>query len=61
MGDTRDICPHLDSIGEVTRDDLLLKSKVQGLLVVSPFLSLLAIVHGFACLLFEENVACLHR
>lgn len=27
MGDTRDICPHLDSIGEVTRDDLLLKSK----------------------------------
>uniref|UniRef100_A0A8C9G5A2 Ubiquitin carboxyl-terminal hydrolase n=1 Tax=Pavo cristatus TaxID=9049 RepID=A0A8C9G5A2_PAVCR len=27
MGDTRDVCPHLDSIGEVTRDDLLLKSK----------------------------------
>lgn len=29
MGDTRDICPHLDSVGEVTRDDLLLKSKVR--------------------------------
>ncbi|XP_027679228.1 ubiquitin carboxyl-terminal hydrolase 20 isoform X1 [Chelonia mydas] len=27
MGDTRDVCPHLDSIGEVTKDDLLLKSK----------------------------------
>lgn len=37
MEDTRDICPHLDSIGEVTRDDLLLKSKVQGVLVISPF------------------------
>lgn len=29
MGDTRDICPHLDSIGEVTKEDLLLKSKVE--------------------------------
>ncbi|KAH0615409.1 hypothetical protein JD844_004609 [Phrynosoma platyrhinos] len=28
MGDLRDICPHLDSIGEVTKEDLLLKSKV---------------------------------
>ncbi|ELK07273.1 Ubiquitin carboxyl-terminal hydrolase 20 [Pteropus alecto] len=28
MGDSRDLCPHLDSIGEVTKDDLLLKSKV---------------------------------
>uniref|UniRef100_A0A8C2UD54 Ubiquitin carboxyl-terminal hydrolase n=1 Tax=Coturnix japonica TaxID=93934 RepID=A0A8C2UD54_COTJA len=37
MGDTRDICPHLDSIGEVTRDDLLLKSKVRGVLVTNPF------------------------
>ncbi|XP_059514285.1 ubiquitin carboxyl-terminal hydrolase 20 isoform X3 [Myotis daubentonii] len=27
MGDSRDLCPHLDSIGEVTKDDLLLKSK----------------------------------
>ncbi|XP_004849187.1 ubiquitin carboxyl-terminal hydrolase 20 [Heterocephalus glaber] len=27
MGDTRDLCPHLDSIGEVTKEDLLLKSK----------------------------------
>ncbi|KAJ6652281.1 hypothetical protein lerEdw1_012767 [Lerista edwardsae] len=27
MGDPREICPHLDSIGEVTKDDLLLKSK----------------------------------
>lgn len=37
MGDASDICPHLDSIGEVTRDDLLLKSKVQHVLLVSPF------------------------
>ncbi|EMP34682.1 Ubiquitin carboxyl-terminal hydrolase 20 [Chelonia mydas] len=29
MGDTRDVCPHLDSIGEVTKDDLLLKSKAK--------------------------------
>uniref|UniRef100_A0A674JRX9 Ubiquitin carboxyl-terminal hydrolase n=1 Tax=Terrapene triunguis TaxID=2587831 RepID=A0A674JRX9_9SAUR len=29
MGDTRDVCPHLDSIGEITKDDLLLKSKVK--------------------------------
>lgn len=29
MGDARDICPHLDSIGEVTKEDLLLKSKVE--------------------------------
>lgn len=29
MGDSRDLCPHLDSIGEVTKDDLLLKSKVK--------------------------------
>ncbi|KAM6337452.1 GTPase-activating Rap/Ran-GAP domain-like protein 3 isoform 4-T5 [Alca torda] len=28
MGNTRDICPHLDSVGEVTRDDLLLRSKL---------------------------------
>ncbi|KAF4016756.1 hypothetical protein G4228_008187 [Cervus hanglu yarkandensis] len=28
MGDSRDLCPHLDSIGEVTKEDLLLKSKV---------------------------------
>ncbi|XP_045429570.1 ubiquitin carboxyl-terminal hydrolase 20 isoform X2 [Pipistrellus kuhlii] len=28
MGDARDLCPHLDSLGEVTKDDLLLKSKV---------------------------------
>uniref|UniRef100_A0A7N5JTQ2 Ubiquitin carboxyl-terminal hydrolase n=1 Tax=Ailuropoda melanoleuca TaxID=9646 RepID=A0A7N5JTQ2_AILME len=28
MGDTRDLCPHLDSIGEVTKEDLLFKSKV---------------------------------
>lgn len=28
MGDSGDICPHLDSIGEVTKEDLLLKSKV---------------------------------
>lgn len=27
MGDSRDPCPHLDSIGEVTKEDLLLKSK----------------------------------
>lgn len=27
MGDSRGLCPHLDSIGEVTKDDLLLKSK----------------------------------
>nr|XP_010968571.1 ubiquitin carboxyl-terminal hydrolase 20 [Camelus bactrianus] len=27
MGDSREICPHLDSIGEVTKEDLLLKSK----------------------------------
>ncbi|XP_060613533.2 ubiquitin carboxyl-terminal hydrolase 20 isoform X2 [Anolis sagrei] len=27
MGDLRDACPHLDSIGEVTKEDLLLKSK----------------------------------
>ncbi|XP_015353194.1 ubiquitin carboxyl-terminal hydrolase 20 [Marmota marmota marmota] len=27
MGDPRDFCPHLDSIGEVTKEDLLLKSK----------------------------------
>ncbi|KAF5928144.1 hypothetical protein HPG69_011107 [Diceros bicornis minor] len=27
MGDCRDLCPHLDSIGEVTKEDLLLKSK----------------------------------
>lgn len=30
MGDSRDLCPHLDSIGEVTKEDLLLKSKVKG-------------------------------
>lgn len=30
MGDARDLCPHLDFIGEVTKDDLLLKSKVKG-------------------------------
>lgn len=29
MGDPRDLCPHLDSIGEVTKEDLLLKSKVK--------------------------------
>lgn len=29
MGDARDICPHLDSIGEVTKEDLLFKSKVE--------------------------------
>uniref|UniRef100_A0A452IQY8 Ubiquitin carboxyl-terminal hydrolase n=1 Tax=Gopherus agassizii TaxID=38772 RepID=A0A452IQY8_9SAUR len=33
MGDTRDICPHLDSIGEVTKDELLLKSKVKDVLL----------------------------
>uniref|UniRef100_A0A8C0GAF5 Ubiquitin carboxyl-terminal hydrolase n=1 Tax=Chelonoidis abingdonii TaxID=106734 RepID=A0A8C0GAF5_CHEAB len=33
MGDTRDICPHLDSIGEVTKDELLLKSKVKDMLL----------------------------
>uniref|UniRef100_G1SDU0 Ubiquitin carboxyl-terminal hydrolase n=1 Tax=Oryctolagus cuniculus TaxID=9986 RepID=G1SDU0_RABIT len=27
MGDSRELCPHLDSIGEVTKEDLLLKSK----------------------------------
>ncbi|XP_004640509.1 ubiquitin carboxyl-terminal hydrolase 20 [Octodon degus] len=27
MGSSRDLCPHLDSIGEVTKEDLLLKSK----------------------------------
>ncbi|XP_005625298.1 ubiquitin carboxyl-terminal hydrolase 20 [Canis lupus familiaris] len=27
MGDSRDFCPHLDSIGEVTKEDLLFKSK----------------------------------
>ncbi|XP_031810676.1 ubiquitin carboxyl-terminal hydrolase 20 isoform X2 [Sarcophilus harrisii] len=27
MGDSREFCPHLDSIGEVTKEDLLLKSK----------------------------------
>ncbi|ELV11787.1 Ubiquitin carboxyl-terminal hydrolase 20 [Tupaia chinensis] len=27
MGDSRDFCPHLDCIGEVTKEDLLLKSK----------------------------------
>ncbi|XP_056668511.1 ubiquitin carboxyl-terminal hydrolase 20 isoform X2 [Monodelphis domestica] len=27
MGDSREICSHLDSIGEVTKEDLLLKSK----------------------------------
>lgn len=27
MGNARDFCPHLDSIGEVTKEDLLLKSK----------------------------------
>uniref|UniRef100_A0A8D0L9K9 UBP-type domain-containing protein n=1 Tax=Sphenodon punctatus TaxID=8508 RepID=A0A8D0L9K9_SPHPU len=27
MGDAREVCPHLDSIGEVTKDDLLFKSK----------------------------------
>lgn len=27
MGDARDLCPHLDCIGEVTKEDLLLKSK----------------------------------
>ncbi|XP_061055759.1 ubiquitin carboxyl-terminal hydrolase 20 isoform X3 [Eubalaena glacialis] len=27
MGDSRDLCPHLDSVGEVTKEDLLLKSK----------------------------------
>lgn len=30
MGDSRDLCPHLDSIGEVTKEDLLFKSKVKG-------------------------------
>lgn len=55
MGDTRDICPHLDSIGEVTRDDLLLKSKVQGVLLISS--SLFAVVHASACLLFIGNAA----
>lgn len=30
MGDSRDFCPHLDSIGEVTKEDLLFKSKVKG-------------------------------
>lgn len=29
MGDARDLCPHLDCIGEVTKEDLLLKSKVE--------------------------------
>lgn len=32
MGDSRDLCPHLDSIGEVTKEDLLLKSKVRVML-----------------------------
>ncbi|XP_073761727.1 ubiquitin carboxyl-terminal hydrolase 20 isoform X5 [Callorhinus ursinus] len=27
MGDSKDLCPHLDSIGEVTKEDLLFKSK----------------------------------
>lgn len=27
MGDSGDLCPHLDSVGEVTKEDLLLKSK----------------------------------
>ncbi|XP_059266542.1 ubiquitin carboxyl-terminal hydrolase 20 isoform X1 [Mustela nigripes] len=27
MGDSRDLCPHLDSIGEVTKEDLVFKSK----------------------------------
>ncbi|XP_013362120.1 PREDICTED: ubiquitin carboxyl-terminal hydrolase 20 isoform X2 [Chinchilla lanigera] len=27
MADPRDLCPHLDSVGEVTKEDLLLKSK----------------------------------
>ncbi|XP_058528114.1 ubiquitin carboxyl-terminal hydrolase 20 isoform X2 [Ochotona princeps] len=27
MGDSKTLCPHLDSIGEVTKEDLLLKSK----------------------------------
>ncbi|XP_074067024.1 ubiquitin carboxyl-terminal hydrolase 20 [Macrotis lagotis] len=27
MGDPRELCPHLDSIGEITKEDLLLKSK----------------------------------
>lgn len=30
MGDSKTPCPHLDSIGEVTKEDLLLKSKVKG-------------------------------
>lgn len=29
MVDARDLCPHLDCIGEVTKEDLLLKSKVE--------------------------------
>ncbi|KAB0407118.1 hypothetical protein E2I00_004274 [Balaenoptera physalus] len=29
MGDSRDLCPHLDSVGEVTKEDLLLKSKAK--------------------------------
>lgn len=49
MGDTRDICPHLDSIGEVTRDDLLLKSKVQGVLLISSFPFLLLCMLPHAC------------
>lgn len=29
MSDLGDICPHLESIGEVTKEDLLQKSKVR--------------------------------
>ncbi|KAL7980871.1 hypothetical protein Chor_002025 [Crotalus horridus] len=29
MGDPRDLCPHLDCIGEVTKEDMLFKSKVK--------------------------------
>uniref|UniRef100_A0A4W3JN50 Ubiquitin carboxyl-terminal hydrolase n=1 Tax=Callorhinchus milii TaxID=7868 RepID=A0A4W3JN50_CALMI len=30
MSDAADICPHLDSIGEITKEELLQKSKVRG-------------------------------
>lgn len=29
MTDCGDVCPHLDSIGEVTKEELLQKSKVK--------------------------------
>ena len=35
----QDVCPHLDSIGEVTKEDLLLKSKVGGPQFVFPDVS----------------------